>query len=208
MYSLKYKYLFIRIPKTGSTTLRRWLYDIGGLYELETNDAHPHCSAQGYYERLGKDVFDRCFRFAIVRNPYERFVSEYWWRKNHWLLQFNEQEKCEEACLGINEVNVNDYAEPQCNLTHMDDRCQCTIYRYESGLENAMVKISKMIAANLDRLNINNNWQIIYSIQGRHNADTREDRRPYYEQMSSSMIEAVTTRYFMDFETFGYDIHR
>ncbi len=60
-------YLFVRIPRTGSTSMCN---SIGRTIE--------HRTAEEWVERLGKEEYERRFTFSVVRNPYDRFVSLYY----------------------------------------------------------------------------------------------------------------------------------
>jgi hypothetical protein len=44
---------------------------------------HKHASANAAKVYLGREKFDSYFKFAAVRNPFDRIVSAYgWWRKD------------------------------------------------------------------------------------------------------------------------------
>lgn len=78
--------LFVHVPKTGGTTIDRWLEQHGGVQFL---DIHPvqgccNCSPQHFMagdilRMFSHGYFD--FIFAIVRNPYARLESEYRWQE-------------------------------------------------------------------------------------------------------------------------------
>jgi len=74
MLSLPNKFLFVHIQRTGGMTLK-------GALRRRFPDAHqyisPHAHAKDALKRLGKEVFDSLYRFAIVRNPWDRLVSWY-----------------------------------------------------------------------------------------------------------------------------------
>ncbi len=100
-YSPTHHYVHVAIPKTGTTSLVRALHDlhhrIGGSLELVNDqiteafraehgldvlgDPQPgrakHLSAPQLQAILGEEEFARCFRFTVVRNPWERMVSRY-----------------------------------------------------------------------------------------------------------------------------------
>jgi hypothetical protein len=65
-YNLKpQEYLFVRIPKTASTSINRVL-----PYQF------PHKTALEWQKELSN--FDDLFKFTIVRHPYERFLSMFY----------------------------------------------------------------------------------------------------------------------------------
>jgi hypothetical protein len=74
------KLLFVHIPKTGGTTIEN-LMDIPlekeNFYGVVNSLALQHYTAEKLRLELGKEYFDECYKFAIVRNPYERMISEY-----------------------------------------------------------------------------------------------------------------------------------
>ncbi len=100
-YSPSHRYVHVAIPKTGTTSLIRALSRLhrkhGGRLELfkepvtpefrrkhgldEIGDRHPgytkHLSAIQLKYILGVEQYDRCFSFSIVRNPWARLASRY-----------------------------------------------------------------------------------------------------------------------------------
>lgn len=75
------KFIFIHIPKTGGTSIHIWFKD---YYELEgkaREDPPPeihHSSIDNLLNNLDKSLeFKNYFKFAIVRNPWDRLVSGY-----------------------------------------------------------------------------------------------------------------------------------
>lgn len=73
--------IFIHIPKTGGTTveLELGLFDHKHGYGVVNGKALQHLIWKDYVSILGLDTFNNYFKFAIVRNPYDRIVSEYYW---------------------------------------------------------------------------------------------------------------------------------
>ena len=100
-YSPTHQYVHVAIPKTGTTSLVRALHllhrQIGGTVELVDDEITPeyrvahgldriddpqpgrakHLSALQLRSILGPEEYGRCFRFTVVRNPWERMVSRY-----------------------------------------------------------------------------------------------------------------------------------
>lgn len=71
-YNILKKCIFIHIPKNAGTSVLRSLGYGGG---------RQHCSYQ-YYLMSDSEKFHKFFKFTIVRNPYDRLVSGYWYMKN------------------------------------------------------------------------------------------------------------------------------
>lgn len=77
----KYRYVFISIPRTASSSIRDWL--------------RKRCNGR----KIGKDHsclvprrYQRCMTFAVVRDPYERCYSLWMWEavKNGSDMSFEE----------------------------------------------------------------------------------------------------------------------
>lgn len=60
-------FVFIHINKTGGTSIGRAL----GL------PCKQHLTVQDVIARVGRPAWDGAYRFAVVRNPWDKFVSQY-----------------------------------------------------------------------------------------------------------------------------------
>ena len=92
--SNKYRFIFIHIPKTGGTSLAEPCYQDGkgvltGLLGETDYIQAGHIRAVGLKERMGEH-WDMYFKFAFVRNPWDRMVSLY-----HYFLQEPEKRASE-----------------------------------------------------------------------------------------------------------------
>jgi len=78
MVSHDRRFVFLHIPKTAGTTVRRAL---GGFLEPVRStwlgDDYKHMTAQRVRQLYGEQVLERYFKFCFVRNPWERMVSFY-----------------------------------------------------------------------------------------------------------------------------------
>tara|TARA_R110000803_G_scaffold137411_4_gene204363 strand:- start:78 stop:650 length:573 start_codon:yes stop_codon:yes gene_type:complete len=89
LISHKHKFITIDIPKTGTRTLRESLRPLGVIDVVgqpTQKNFYQHGSIndceRGFKER-GWDL-ENYFKFSIVRNPWERYVSFFvWMKKNH-----------------------------------------------------------------------------------------------------------------------------
>jgi hypothetical protein len=74
--------IFLHVPKTGGTTIKRLL----GITQLNNTDPSirhslQHLTCALLREKMGPDKYDQYYRFAFVRNPWARIVSDYYWRQ-------------------------------------------------------------------------------------------------------------------------------
>jgi len=71
-----HKFIFIHIPKNAGTSIRN-SFDRKGYDKRVVSKRYPHDSCSIIKSYCGDDVWNTFFKFAIVRNPYDRMVSYY-----------------------------------------------------------------------------------------------------------------------------------
>ena len=109
MISHKLKFIFIHIPKTSGCSLTLFLKDfidddvipipsrMGGKEEfnvicvVKKQEFITHASINYYKNTYGEKINDY-FKFTIVRNPYDRMLSFYFWSKGKNNQKFNRNE--------------------------------------------------------------------------------------------------------------------
>jgi hypothetical protein len=67
------RFIFVQVPKTGGTSL---------TCALANNLLHSHYKLRTWQLVFSEDEFNNYFKFAVVRNPWDRLVSAY-----HYLKQ-------------------------------------------------------------------------------------------------------------------------
>lgn len=93
MISIKKKFLFIHVPKTGGNSLQNILREYSedqivcraphqdGIERFGLrNDRYnieKHSTLTHYKNVLSAEVYDSLFKFAVIRNPWERIISHY-----------------------------------------------------------------------------------------------------------------------------------
>ena len=82
MISKKYKCMYIHINKTGGTSIEKVFEEDGGRKCLyRNNNVQCHISSREYKKKLPENIWDSLFKFSFVRNPWDRFVSLFHYRK-------------------------------------------------------------------------------------------------------------------------------
>jgi hypothetical protein len=91
--SFRHKFLFVHIPKTAGNSLQNILRNYSedeivclaphqdGVERFEVRNAnynfHKHSTLAEYQRELEPSVFQSLFKFACVRNPWDRLISFY-----------------------------------------------------------------------------------------------------------------------------------
>ncbi len=88
----KFKYIYIHIPKTGGNGICKSLFNIAG---------EGHKPLIDYYNYNPKK-FEEYYKFTVVRNPYDRFMSAFYYLKSG----------------GISEVDIHVF---KSKLEHIED---------------------------------------------------------------------------------------
>lgn len=74
-------YIFIQPPKTGTTSIVRWLEENTNVDVEYTSQYKKHITAHNWHRTLKSKTYSKLFKFMFVRNPWDRLVSEYHYLK-------------------------------------------------------------------------------------------------------------------------------
>ncbi|HTM82271.1 sulfotransferase family 2 domain-containing protein [Asticcacaulis sp.] len=203
--SHSHRFIFAAVPKTGTHAVRQALREqlddtdveqvglfVNRRFPWEDLAAiqHGHLSLRQVRPYLGDDAFNSYFKFAFVRNPFDRFVSycafmlrggdEFQHRPREAMYHFLFRAPPENHIL----------FQPQAALLTDDDGTTLltdTVGRVEDmqGSYDAICAHIGMTSRPLDRVN----------------GSKRGDYRDYYDQ---GLIDGVSARYAHDLELFGY----
>jgi hypothetical protein len=69
----KHKFIFIHIPKTGGTSIEK-------VFNRQMKRHCKHLTMSDYENELKSDI-EKYFIFSVIRNPWDRILSYYFWRK-------------------------------------------------------------------------------------------------------------------------------
>ena len=88
----KHKIIFLHIPKTGGSSIELafGLFTFNNGYRIDNNiKAMHHFTWEEYKNYLGQKKYDEYYKFTIIRNPYNKVISDYFWLKNIAKLEYD-----------------------------------------------------------------------------------------------------------------------
>jgi len=202
--SHKYKFIFFAIPKTGTHSVRQALREHMGPEDVEQvglfvqkrfsfpelkDFTSGHVSVRQIQPALADAVFNDYFKFAFVRNPFDRFVSYCSFMSRHnGAFAANPREFMKYILTQLKPLDHLLF-KPQCEfvLDHHEKLAVNFIGRNES-MQNSYDEICSTIGITPVKLGVVNSSL----------------HRPYMEYYDSELLELVASQYRKDFDLFGY----
>ncbi len=203
--SYHHRFIFAAVPKTGTHSVRQALREQMGDEDVEQVGLfvnkrfpwadlaalqHGHLSLKQVRPYLGEDTFDSYFKFAFVRNPFDRFVSYcafmlrggdlFRQRPREMMRHFLLDDPPEHHILFQPQASLLVDDDGKTLLTDMIGRVEDMQHSYD-----AICTRLGMQSRSLEHVN----------------GTQRGDYRQYYDQ---TLIDGVTARYAQDLELFGY----
>ena len=213
--SHKHRFIFLAIPRTGSTTMRKILddySDIKSIHKSEITDKFP------FYNHISalelKNIFEkRCWewsnykKFCVIRNPYDRVVSLY-----HHHLQMKAKRFKKTEVIGNLVGQVKNIVRPVVTFRdyvmgiNPEKRLPTSLKSFiadESGnflVEDILMfeKLSKDLPSYLDNLGINITAEDIPHLNA---SRKRGEYRDCYDEDTKQRVSAL---YAYEISRFGY----
>jgi len=204
--SHRHRFIFAAVPKTGTHSVRQALREhlddadveqvglfVNKRFPWEDLAAirHGHLALRQVRPHLGAEAFDGYFKFAFVRNPFDRFVSycAFMLRGGDDFAQRPREAMHHFLFAAPPEQHI--LFQPQASLL-VDDDGQILLADMVGRVEDMQGSYDAICA----RIGIASRPL------DRVNGSTHGDYRQYYDQ---ALIDGVAARYAQDLELFGYE---
>lgn len=203
--SERHQFIFVAIPKTGTHSVRRALRPHMGEQDLEqvqlfekkefphpklASLGHGHISLSQLQPFIEPSKFQAFFKFAFVRNPFDRFVS---------YCAFMTREKGEFEREPARVMRHILFAAPPMRHILFQPQSSFVVGRDGKLLTDYVGRVEEMQSSFeeiCDRIGIER------ATLERANESSRGNYRQYYDQQ---LIDGVAKLYARDLELFGYE---
>ncbi|MDH3693114.1 MAG: sulfotransferase family protein [Gammaproteobacteria bacterium] len=202
----EHKCIYFHIGKTAGVSVERWLRDerrdarIADHTSMFGWDAQEgvylqHATPKVIQRKVGQDTFDSYYKFTVVRNPFARLVSVYYYLYDQHVKQFGTFENYVESLPSLVTAKACERGShhiPQVNYTQIDGENICDHIAHFETLPDSLNPVRQQLdlAIPLPKHNVY-----------RHKARTNLSIGSYY---TPSMLGIVLQIYSRDFEAFGY----
>ena len=198
----QHKIIFCHIPKTGGITTHKIMESIGNL---EICDRHYNLLQ--LKEKIDDDeLFEKSLKFCIVRNPWDRMVSTYFFRKEkkeedfgpieQWDLDFNDW---------ISYIYSPEYK--NLKLKHTGT-CDNVLYQFGSSIRWVLDENNNILADKIIRFeNLNEELKTLFSNYNYTQEITKNNstkHRRYQEYYNENSKNLVAQNFKEDIEYFNY----
>jgi len=203
----RHRCVFFHIGKTAGVSIEKWLdnnsYDVTQSntdvmfgWDKEKSVYLQHASMHLTQEMVDSETFNNYYKFSVVRNPYSRAISVYYYLYDQHQKKFGSFENyihtLPELLKSPNIYNGSHHI-PQTYYTHIEGTCFCDHIAKFEELPSSLSKIQKQLNLNLLPQHYN-----------RYSHPQRQTR-PRTEIYSKKMIQIMQDIYAGDFEKFDYD---
>ncbi|MBL8649220.1 MAG: sulfotransferase family 2 domain-containing protein [Sphingopyxis sp.] len=203
--SHKHRFIFVAIPKTGTHSVRHALRDHMGEGDMEqarlfvektfpipeiARMGHGHISFAEVRPFLGEEAFQSYFKFAFVRNPFDRFVSYCAFATSReGSFERDPKRVMRHFLFTAPPMNHIIFRPQHLFVTDRDGSLQADMLGKVEEMQASYDAVAARIGIDTTALD-------------HANRSRRGDYRDYYDQ---ELIDGVAKIYARDLELFGYD---
>lgn len=208
MISYELKCIFIHIPKCGGSSIERALWprpedrNEANLYWGFISKYHnkyqtgglQHLLASQVREEVGAEIFERFYKFAFVRNPWDRIVSQFvYMQQRPDLMDYIGMSLRTEFKTYLELIQKKEHVQWMPQHKFLLDENGTLLVDQIGRLESFKADFSSILAS----LKLDKSMQIQHA--------NRTDRKPIVEYYSSSeAVDMVAEIYAEDIKLLGY----
>ncbi|MEL7035840.1 MAG: sulfotransferase family 2 domain-containing protein [Cyanobacteria bacterium J06592_8] len=213
MISYRYKCIFVHIPKTGGTSIEDLVWP-KSEDRIESNLCRgfvkPYCNkyqtgglqhllGRQIKQEVGENIFNSFFKFTIIRNPWEKAISQFSYMKKRqdlrdWIGM--SEDDCFKKYLSLIQKKAHVQWEPQYKFVFDEQGKQ--IVDFVGRLENFENDAYKI----LDKIGMRTKILGIRVKKIPHN--NKSNRLHYTEYYDAESKEIIEDLYRQDIEVFNY----
>ena len=199
MISHKYKFIFIRIPKTGSSSILSALWTSGlqryfkntkkftKKYTIEGDKVHHKKAIELYQIDEFNENWDNYFKFAFVRNPWDLIVS--------WFSFYNTPRRRKQGT----SVSFDEWIERKIWQNKLEFR-QCYDRIYDNNDKLMIDYVGKLEFINIDFKRICKKIGIKQTLEHKN----RSRHKPYQYYYNEKTKQVIANLFHKDIELFKY----
>lgn len=206
--SHEHKFIFAKTRKTAGTSLEVFLEPLCGeqdvvtpvspAYQDSETATHKPRNHQGFRNHapadmirslVGESVWNSYYKFSVERNPWDKMVSMYWWRKFQYKIEDDFASFCRKAVQSPDNVYTcpSDF-----HFYTIDSRlCVDKVIQFESLLNDFSSVCEHLGLGAVDAL-------------PRAKAKIRKEKRHYSEYYDDELRELIARRFQSEIDLFGY----
>jgi len=227
MYCQEYNCLFVHIPKTAGKSIESFFLSLLGLswdqrsslllkYNNDLSkgpERLAHLTAQEYVELqyLSKTQFESAFSFSFVRNPWDRIVSEYRYRRGYLRCSFKDYLMHEFPEPGMSDASRHVLSQKEFIFDKEGNQLVDFIGRFEN-LQSDFEEVCRRVGIASDVLpRVKEASGARLTLPERLRQWLRLHKEPRHRHYSgyydAESRERVATMYAQDIQAFAYSFH-
>ncbi len=204
----KRKIIFIHIPRTAGQSIEHFLFPGHNftdkknkriMYGWDNKSGwlnHLTCNEIKRDNLLPGRTYYEYFKFAFIRNPWERLVSEYVWKFDADNIKFRQ------FCIDISEGNYSNWAGPyrgpKAFMQHIKPQYE---YIFNSKGHSDINFLGRYENLDMDFRQLCERINLAYKKLHRHNKSCHKHYTYYYDKFTEELVRKI---YKEDIEVFNY----